>query len=83
MNGGARVDTPSVGKLLIVTGVVLVVVGTLLVLVPRLAALGLGRLPGDIVVKRGRFTLYLPLATCLLLSAIGTLVLWLIARLRK
>ncbi len=41
---------------------------------------GLGRLPGDIVVKKGNFTFYAPLTTCLLLSGIITVVLMLIRR---
>jgi hypothetical protein len=41
---------------------------------------GLGRLPGDIVIEREGFTLYLPLATSLLVSLGLTLVLWLLSR---
>ena len=55
-----------VGRVLIVAGVVLVVLGVVLSFAGRLP--WLGRLPGDIVIRRGGFTLYLPLGTCLLLS---------------
>lgn len=41
---------------------------------------GLGRLPGDIVIEREGFTLYLPLATSLVVSLGLTLVLWLLSR---
>ena len=38
----------------------------------------LGRLPGDIRIDRGNFTFYCPLATCLLLSLVLTLILWIV-----
>ncbi len=41
---------------------------------------GLGRLPGDIIIEREGFTLYLPLATSLVVSLGLTLVLWLLSR---
>jgi hypothetical protein len=67
----------SVGKVLILVGIVLVVVGVLWLLGEQV---GLGRLPGDIVVRRERYTFYFPLATCLLLSILLSLFLWLIQR---
>ncbi|MFQ5927495.1 MAG: DUF2905 domain-containing protein [Terriglobia bacterium] len=67
------------GKLLLVFGIVLVVVGGLLTLGPKLPG-RLGRLPGDIIIRRENFTLYFPLVTCLLLSVILSLVLWLSGR---
>ena len=42
--------------------------------------IGLGRLPGDIVIRRGSFTLYLPLVSCLILSIVLSLILWLAGR---
>lgn len=62
------------GKFLITLGIVLVVVGLAW---PYLSKLGLGRLPGDIVIEREGFSFYLPLATSLLISAVLTLLLWL------
>jgi hypothetical protein len=41
---------------------------------------GLGRLPGDIVVRRDNFTLYFPIVTCLPISAVLSLFLWLVNR---
>jgi Protein of unknown function (DUF2905) len=64
-------------KVLIVAGVVLVGVGLLVLAAQRF---GLGRLPGDIVIERDGFTLYLPLATSLIVSLVLTLVLWLLGR---
>jgi len=65
------------GRFLVILGLVLVVVGLLL---PFLGKLGLGRLPGDIVIERDGFRLYIPLMTSLLVSLVLTLVLWLINR---
>lgn len=63
-----------VGRFLILAGIVLVVVGFAW---PYLGRLGLGRLPGDIVVEREGFRLYVPITTSLLISAVLTLGFWL------
>jgi hypothetical protein len=68
-----------VARGLIGFGVLLVVVGALLLLAQRL---GLGRLPGDLVVKRPGFTFYAPLATSIVVSLLLTLLLNLWARRR-
>jgi Protein of unknown function (DUF2905) len=65
------------GKVLILAGVVLVAVGLIVLGAQRF---GLGRLPGDIVIGRDGFTLYIPLATSLIVSLGLTLVLWLLSR---
>jgi hypothetical protein len=56
----------ALGKALIVVGVFLALAGGVILLMPRIP--WLGRLPGDVFIKRGNFTFYFPLATCLLLS---------------
>jgi hypothetical protein len=61
--------------MLIVAGLVIAAVGALLLLSGKIP--WLGRLPGDILVKREKFTFYFPLATSLLISLILSLVLWL------
>lgn len=58
-----------------VLGLVLVAVGLLVQLFP-----GLGRLPGDLRIERPGFTFYFPITTCLLLSAVITLVSYLLSR---
>ena len=68
----------ALGKALIVFGLVLVVVGVVLSFAPKIP--WLGRLPGDIYIQKERFTFYFPLATCLLISLILTLVLYLFRR---
>jgi Protein of unknown function (DUF2905) len=67
----------SVSRVLIVFGLVLIALGLLW---PVIGKLGLGRLPGDIVVERENFRLYLPLATSLLVSVLLSLLLWVINR---
>jgi hypothetical protein len=62
---------------LIGIGVALVVIG---VLWPWLARIGLGRLPGDIHIERDGFQFFFPITTGLLISAVITLVLWLLRR---
>ncbi len=69
----------NLGRLLIVAGAVLVALGVLVILVSRLN-LPLGRLPGDVVWRGKHTTVYIPWATCLLLSLLGSLVLWLLSR---
>ena len=68
-----------IGKLLVVLGVVLVVAGLLFMLGSRISWLGLGHLPGDIRYKGKNSSFYFPLTTCILLSAVATLILWLIS----
>lgn len=67
------------GKLLIFFGGVLVVIGIIVVLAGR-ANLPLGRLPGDIVYRGKNTTFYFPLATCIVLSILFSLVMWIINR---
>ena len=65
-------------RFLILLGVILVVLGLALLLLPKIP--GLGRLPGDIIIKRENFTVYFPLGTCILLSLILSLIFWLRGR---
>ena len=68
-------------RTLIVLGAVLIVAGLLW---PWILKLGLGRLPGDIVIERGGFRFYFPIVTCLLVSLVVSFVvsavLWLFRR---
>jgi hypothetical protein len=66
------------GKLLVVAGIVLVVLGAVFLLAGRLP--WIGRLPGDIVVRREGFTFYFPLTTSILVSVVLTLLFWLFRR---
>jgi hypothetical protein len=69
----------SIGRLLIIAGAILLGAGLLLVVTERLN-LPLGRLPGDLMWRRKNTTVYFPWVTCLLLSLLGTLLLWLFNR---
>jgi hypothetical protein len=64
-------------RFLITLGVVLIVAGLLW---PVLHKLGLGRLPGDIVIERHSFRLYLSLGTSIVISVIISLILWFFIR---
>ena len=64
-------------RFLIVLGLAILIIGLLW---PYLGKLGLGRLPGDIVIERENGTIYVPLVTCLLLSLLLSLVLWIANR---
>ena len=66
------------GKMLVLFGIFLVLAGLLTLALPKLSTLP--RLPGDIIIRRGNFTFYFPLATCLLLSLILTLIFNLLRR---
>jgi hypothetical protein len=61
-------------KLLIGVGLLFVAAGLLW---PWLSRLGLGRLPGDIAIQRQNFSFYFPVVTCLVISAVATLLFWL------
>ncbi len=78
-------DVSGIGKILIGLGAVLVAIGLLVTLLPKLPGLGggwgwLGRLPGDILIKRDNFTFYFPLATSLLISVALSLLFYLLSR---
>ena len=62
-------------RTLILIGLLLLAAGLLW---PWIGWLGLGHLPGDIVVERKNFTLYVPIATGLVISVVLTLLLWLV-----
>ena len=64
-------------RVLIILGLVLVVAGLAW---PFVSKLGLGRLPGDFHIEREGFSLYLPLTTGLIVSAVISLILWLLRK---
>ena len=65
---------------LVGVGLVLVAVGPLW---PWLGKLGLGRLPGDIVIERGNSRFYFPIVTCVVISVVLSLVMWLVRTVRR
>jgi hypothetical protein len=70
------------GKLLIVAGGLLVVLGAVLLLAGR-TSIPLGRLPGDIVYRGRNTTFYFPIVTCIVLSIVLSLLVYLIGRARS
>jgi hypothetical protein len=74
--------TQQLGRMLVFVGAVLVVVGALFYFGDKLP-LRLGRLPGDMVHRGQRSTFYFPLASCLVISVVLSLVLWIINQFRR
>jgi len=69
------------GKFLLVVSLGLAVVGLLLVLGPKLpGASWIGRLPGDVFIERPNLKIYLPLGTCLVVSVVVSLLLYVLRR---
>ena len=66
------------GRPLIILGLILVTIGIIISIAPRIP--WMGKLPGDIFIKRDNFSFYFPLGTCVLLSVLLSLVLWLFRR---
>ena len=64
-------------KWLITLGLILMAAGLLW---PVMSKLGLGRLPGDIVVRRDGLSLYFPLMTCLVVSVVVSILIWIFRR---
>lgn len=78
-------DLSEFGKMILIMGLVLVVLGGLLMLANKWPSAEsgwgwLGRLPGDIYIKRDNFTFYFPITTSILLSIVGSLILYLLFR---
>ncbi|MDX1628509.1 MAG: DUF2905 domain-containing protein [Fulvivirga sp.] len=68
------------GKLLIFVGIILIILGVILysdIKIPYL-----GKLPGDIVIKKEGFTMYIPITTSILLSILLTVILYFIQKLK-
>ncbi len=68
----------TIGKYFLLIGGVLVLLGGIMVLGGKL--FGLGRLPGDIFIQKGNFSFYFPLVTCIILSILLSVILYLIRR---
>lgn len=76
MNG--RGDLSGLGRSLVIIGLVLVLVGLYISFGPRIPFLG--KLPGDIFIKKENFSFYFPLTTSIIISLILSLILWLFRR---
>ena len=69
-----------IGKWLILAGIIVAVMGALMVLLSRV---GLFRLPGDLQFGGRNWRIYFPIASCIIISIILTLILWLINHFRR
>lgn len=67
-------------KIIIVIGVVLVLIGLIILFLQKVPFLG--KLPGDILIKKENFTFYFPLSTSIVVSIIVCLILYLISKIR-
>ena len=70
--------TQYLGKYLIIAGAVLIMLGGIFLLAGRVE--WLGRLPGDILIKKENFTFYFPITTCVLASIVLTLLFYLFSK---
>ena len=75
---GMEPPLAEIGRLLVGLGIALALLGLVFLVTARVP--WIGRLPGDIVWRRGGFTFYFPLATSLLVSVVLSLLLWLLTR---
>jgi hypothetical protein len=66
------------GKFLLVCGLILAGIGLLFMLAGRIG--WIGKLPGDIMIKRENVTFYFPLVTCIIISVVLSLLFWLFRR---
>jgi hypothetical protein len=69
-----------IAKMIILLGAVLVLAGLVILFLPKLPFIG--KLPGDIFIKKENFTFYFPLATSIVISLIVSLILYLIGKFR-
>lgn len=67
-----------IGKLLLILGIIVSIMGLFFIFGSKVP--GLGRLPGDIFIKKGALTFFFPIVTCILISIIVTLILSLFRR---
>jgi len=66
------------GKMLIIMGIILILIGIIMTAGSNIP--WIGRLPGDIIIKKDDFSLYFPLTSCIIMSIILTLLLYLFRR---
>lgn len=67
-----------VGKILIIAGLFIIIIGLIFLLGGRIP--WIGRLPGDIVIEKKNYSIYIPITTSIILSIILTLILWIFSK---
>ena len=78
-------DVSSLGKMIVLVGIVLVILGAVVMLAgkwpgPESGWGWIGRLPGDINIKRDNFSFYFPITTSLLISIVGSVIVYVLMR---
>ena len=68
----------SMAKILIITGLLIALFGVIILVAQKIP--WFGKLPGDVCIKRDNFTIYFPVTTCILLSIVVSLILYLITK---
>ena len=66
-----------IAKILVITGIIFVIAGLAVNLFSKMPGTGLGKLPGDILIKKENYTFYFPVVTCILVSFILSILLFL------
>ncbi|MFN3533063.1 MAG: DUF2905 domain-containing protein [Candidatus Brocadia sp.] len=66
------------GKILIGLGIIMIIIGGLFMLGGKIPFIG--RLPGDIAIQKKNFSFYFPITTCIIISIIFSLIMWLLSR---
>jgi len=74
-------NTGPLAKILILTGVAIIILGVVLLFIDKIPLLG--KLPGDMIVKKKNFTLYFPLGTMILLSVGLSIIFYIISYFKK
>jgi hypothetical protein len=69
----------NMGKYIIIIGIILILIGLIMQFVDKIP--WIGRLPGDILIKKENFTFYFPLVTSIILSIVISLIIYLIRKL--
>jgi hypothetical protein len=72
----------SLGRMLVAIGLLILIVGGIILLASRIG-LPFGKLPGDVAIRGKHFSFYAPLASCLILSILLSLLMWLVNQFRR
>ena len=77
---GMGAEWQGMGRTLIMVGLAVAGLGVVMLVAPK--APWIGRLPGDVFIQRDRFTFYFPITSCVVASALLSLVFWVIRRMK-
>ena len=72
---------PQLGKILVITGIIIAVIGLGLMFFSKIPFFG--KMPGDFIIKRDNFTVYIPIMTSIIISIILSLIFYFISRMKR